>query len=127
MAAALIVAVTAACSGPLKRVHMLNEDSHAHEVRPGEAAKFFVPASPEPHRLDVKCTLTGGQAARVRMAYSGVQPIGWAKKNSVFSPAGEEIDVEIEGTVMSTTDEAGWFAFINEDPTELLWHQCYNN
>lgn len=126
-AAALIVTATAACSEPLGQVYMLNEDSHPHPVRPGKAAKIFVPAAPEPRRLDVKCTLSGAPTARVRIAYSGVEPIGWAKQHPVFSLTGGEINVDIEAIVMPATKDAHSFAFVNENPSKLLWHQCYNN
>jgi hypothetical protein len=119
--------LTAGCtdSGIYPRVYMVEEDSHPHEVRPGTEARFHVPAVGERRKLDVRCTLVG-PAGPVRLVFHGIEPSAWARANPRFTVGNKEIGVDIEG-VVEPDRPTPYFAFANDDPARLLWHQCYNN
>ena len=110
----------------LEQVHMVNEDSHPHEVQPGATSRFFIPVVTEPRRLDVKCSLSG-PAGPVQLVFGGVEPRGWSTSHADFSIGRRELNIDIEGIVLPNGTEAPFFDLVNRDSTRLLWHQCYNN
>lgn len=123
--AVLALAVAGAvAAADLPRVHMMEEDSHPHEVRPGAEARFHTPDVARPSRIDVKCTLRG--PVRARIVLHGIDATGWALANPRFILGAGEIGVDIEGVVRPGVAQP-YFAFANDDPARLLWHQCYNN
>jgi len=125
--AVFLILALGACAGAgiHPRVYMVEEDSHPHEVRPGTEARFHVPAVAGPRRVDVKCALRG-PAGPVRLVFFGIRPEGWAKRHPVIDVGAKETFVDIEG-IAEPGHGAPFFAFANDDPARLLWHQCYNN
>jgi len=120
-----VLAAGCAATGLYPRVPMIEENSHPHEVRPGTETRFHVPAVGARRKLDVKCTLAG-PAGPVRLLFNGIDPQGWARANPRFTVGAQEFGVDIEG-IVEPGRATPYFAFANDDPARLLWHQCYNN
>jgi hypothetical protein len=110
----------------LPRADMLEEDSHPHEVRPGQEARFHALPATQPSLIDVKCSLTG-PAARAAIVTSGMDLMDWPLPGRAFDLKPEAtLWLDITAVVRPGT-EAPYFAFRNLDASRLLWHQCYNN
>jgi hypothetical protein len=109
---------------PVGQTHMVNEDSHPHEVQPGAISRFIIQRNDGGGKLDVKCTLSG-PVGPVRLIFQGVVPTGWAVSHTEFHIGAQELNVDIEGDVKARG--TAHFDFVNDDPARLLWHQCYNN
>lgn len=111
----------------LPRVEMLEEDSHPHDVQPGQEARFHILPVALPSRIDVKCSLTG-PAARATIVTSGMELQDWPLPGREFDlTPGATLWLDITAAVRPGTAEAPYFAFRNLDASRLLWHQCYNN
>lgn len=109
-----------------QQIYMQTEDSHPHEVLPGEFAVFPFWVSDHSGYVDVKCTLQGPNVT-MGLEVSGFQPKGWAARHTEYVLGNEEITVDIEGIVFEKGKENVTFSFQNKSQTGLLWHQCYNN
>ncbi|PIW27069.1 MAG: hypothetical protein COW30_11910 [Rhodospirillales bacterium CG15_BIG_FIL_POST_REV_8_21_14_020_66_15] len=111
----------------LPRAEMLEEDSHPHEVRPGDEARFHTLPAARTSFLDVKCSLTG-PAERAAIVTSGMALKDWPLDSLEFEiQPGATLWIDIIAVVRPETEKAPYFAFRNMDASRLLWHQCYNN
>ncbi|MEQ8807035.1 MAG: hypothetical protein RIE87_14460 [Rhodospirillales bacterium] len=111
----------------LPRAEMLEEDSHPHEVRPGQEARFHALPVAQPSLITVKCSLTG-PAAQAAFATSGMDVQNWPLPGREFDlTPGATLWLDITAVVRPGTAETPYFAFRNLDASRLLWHQCYNN
>ena len=111
----------------LPRAEMLEEDSHPHDVQPGQEARFHTLPAATPSLIDVKCALTG-PAARAAIMTSGMELQDWPLPGREFDlTPGATLWLDITAAVRPGTAEAPYFAFRNLDASRLLWHQCYNN
>lgn len=133
IAALAVFCVTAAAQAAempwlaLPRADMLEEDSHPHEVRPGEEARFHTFPAVRPSLVDVKCSLAG-PAARAAIVTSGMVLKDWPLPDVEFDlKPGATLWLDITAVVNPDAKDAPYFAFRNLDASRLLWHQCYNN
>jgi len=125
--AAAAAQATEAPKHALPRVEILEEDSHPHEVRPGQEARFHALPVAQPSRIDVKCSLTG-PAARAAIVTVGMELQDWSLPGREFDlKPGATLWLDITAVVRPGTAETPYFAFRNLDASRLLWHQCYNN
>lgn len=111
---------------PPEQIYMQTEDSHPHEVSPGQASRFPFWMTGKSGYIDVKCTLSGpGIPYEIR--FTGIEPKGWAVSNGrgVLNEVG--IGFDLEGDISGSSSRDVFFEFVNHSPSELLWHQCYNN
>lgn len=122
----LVVGCQTAPSLPEHQIYMQTEDSHPHEVLPGQVSRFPFWLADRPGYVDVKCTLTG-KGVRLGLILSGFEPTGWAAEHKEWVLGPGELQVDIEGIVNEAGNPDVSFNFVNKSQTELLWHQCYNN
>ncbi len=124
--AMVLGACQATPSLPVQQIYMQTEDSHPHEILPGETARF--PFWPSQHIgfIDVKCTLSG-EGVVFELRLSDIDPRGWAAANRTLPLSHEELQIDIEGDVAKAGSGTVSFAFVNNSQSRLLWHQCYNN
>jgi len=109
----------------LLQIDMQTEDSHPHEILPEKSARFPFWQADHGGYIDVKCTLSG-HAVTFALKLSKIKAIGWAARQARVIDLDGELQVDIEGTVTNAST-AVYFEFINHSPTQMLWHQCYNN
>jgi hypothetical protein len=55
----LLIHAAVVWSADMTNAYIINEDSHPHQVAPGEAARFSVEATRTVAHMDVKCSLEG--------------------------------------------------------------------
>ena len=105
---------------------MQTEDSHPHEVLPGQISSFPFWRADHSGYVDVKCTLSG-DGVRFAFHLKGISPIGWAASHRDIILGKSELQIDIEGTVKDASRADVAFQFVNKSEADLLWHQCYNN
>jgi hypothetical protein len=111
------------------RVYIVNEDSHPHEVAPGESTRFTLEAAAGGALMDVKCSLRGDgdkPLASVTLRTHGLTDIRWPFPGRSIRLA-RAVDFDIQARTLPGTGDRAWFEFVNRDASRLLWHQCYNN
>jgi hypothetical protein len=109
--------------------YILNEDSHPHPVHPGGTARFSLEASRLIARMDVKCSLEGEDGkpvAAVTLRTQGLTGVQWPFPSRSIRVE-QKTDFDIVARTEPGTDNPAWFEFVNDDPSRILWHQCYNN
>jgi hypothetical protein len=126
---AMVLASPAAAvrSADETRAYILNEDSHPHQVAPGDAARFSLQPVKLLARMDVKCSLqaeAGKPFTAVTLRTHGLTGVHWPFPTRTIRVE-HKIDFDIVAEVQSGT--SAYYEFVNEDSTQLLWHQCYNN
>ncbi len=109
----------------IQQAYIDNEDSHPHEIVPGDEARFTIPSSISPQKIAVVCTLSGPVGPIVIKSVNFF-PTGWAWKTKTFHIGRTPIKVDVRGVTAGGGGITSYFAFFNQDPTGLLWHQCYN-
>jgi len=126
---ALLLPMAVAHGADLPRAYIQNEDSHPHQVAPGNSARFAIEAAPDGARMDVKCTLEGDNGAplaAVTLHSRGLADLQWPYPAHTIR-IDHRIDFDITAQTRSAADGPAYFEFVNGDATRLLWHQCYNN
>ena len=109
--------------------YIINEDSHPHQVGPGEAARFSVEATKTVARMDVKCSLEGDGGmplTAVTLRTQGLTEVEWPFPTLTIR-VDQKIDFDITALTQSGYEGLPYFEFVNEDEVRELWHQCYNN
>lgn len=77
--------------------HIFNEDSHPHQVLPGEAARFTIEAAAHAARVDVKCSLQGDEGkplGAVTLRTHGLSNVVWPFPTLTI-PVDQKIDFDI--------------------------------
>ncbi len=116
-------------SAELPIAHIINEDSHPHSVKVGEAARFSIEAAAYAARVDVKCSLEGDEGmplSAVTLRSHGLSNVAWPFATLTIRVE-QKIDFDVTALTQSGMDSMPYFEFVNEDRTRILWHQCYNN
>ena len=111
------------------RAYVLNEDSHPHQVLPGDVARFSVETGKLVGLMDVKCSLEGDKGkslTEVRLQTYGLIDVHWPFPGRTVQ-VDEKIDFDIIAYTQPQVEGLAYFEFINEDRSQILWHQCYNN
>jgi hypothetical protein len=109
--------------------YIINEDSHPHQVGPGEAARFSVEAIKSVARMDVKCSLEGDGGlplTAVTLRTQGLIEVEWPFPTLTIR-VDQKIDFDITALTQSGYEGLPYFEFVNEDGVRELWHQCYNH
>jgi len=102
-----------------------NEDPHPHEIFPGKVGIFSIPSAGHRLRVYVRCVLNG-PAGPIKLIFQNFKPSGWAAEVSSFTLNNSPLEVDILGETEVQGKVASYFAFANDDPKRILWHQCYN-
>jgi hypothetical protein len=125
----LLIHTAVAWSADITAAYITNEDSHPHQVAPGEATRFTVEASKTVARMDVKCSLEGDGGmplTAVTLRTQGLIEVEWP-----FPTLTIRVDRKIEFDITALTQPGfegmPYYEFVNEDGARVLWHQCYNN
>ncbi len=125
----LLILTTNVQTEEMPRAFIQNEDSHPHEVSPGDAARFYLEPSTTTALMDVKCSLEG----------DGGQPLssitlrthGLTNVRCPFPTRTIRVDIRIDFDIVAlaqpTLDNLPYYEFINGDRARSLWHLCYNN
>ncbi len=125
-----LVLMSTACEGGIldssEQIYMQTEDSHPHEVLPGDTARFPFWETGKAGYIDVKCALSG-PGVDYEIRFSGIKPKGWVIENWRGTLKGAELGFDIEGRVHSQHTRGISFDIVNHSTSGLLWHQCYNN
>ena len=111
---------------PMNQIYMQTEDSHPHEIQPGESRRFPFWKSNVPGYIDVKCSFSGSSVP-FAIGFSGIDTKAWVLDNKQVHLSDATFYADIEGIVTDTNSNDIYLEFTNKSPTELLWHQCYNN
>ena len=116
-------------SADMTAAYIINEDSHPHQVAPGEVARFSVEATRTVARVDVKCSLEGDGGmplTAVTLRTQGLTEVEWTFSTRTIRLE-KKIDFDITALTQSGYEGLPYFEFVNEDGVRELWHQCYNN
>ena len=125
----LFVQIVDAGSAQLPIAHIINEDSHPHSVKVGETARFLIEASAVAARVDVKCSLEGNESmplSAVTLRSHGLSNVVWPFPMLTIRVQ-QKIDFDVTALTEPGVVGMPYFEFVNEDRTQILWHQCYNN
>jgi hypothetical protein len=109
--------------------YILNEDSHPHRVLPGKTARFNIEAGQPGARMDVKCSLQGdgGRALSIIILRSrGLANLQWPFPTRAIRVQAK-VDFDITAKTVIAQNSPAYFEFVNDDPSGVFWHQCYNN
>lgn len=125
----LLMPLAASQSADLLPAYIQNEDSHPHQVSPGNSARFSLEPGPAGARMDVKCSLEGDNGeplSAVTLRTRGLVRLRWPYTTRTIR-IDNKIDFDITAETQPRVDEPVYFEFVNGDESRLLWHQCYNN
>ena len=129
IATVVFIYTSAGQSADMPRTFIQNEDSHPHEVAAGEATRFTLEATAQVARMDVKCSLEGDVGkplTSVTLRVHGITDVEWPFATRSIRVE-RRIDFDITALTKPTSSGLAYFEFVNEDPLNRLWHQCYNN
>ena len=125
----LLIHTAVVWSADMNAVYIVNEDSHPHQVAPGEAARFSVEAAGTVARMDVKCSLEGDGGmplTAVTLRTQGLTDVDWPFATRTIRVE-RKIDFDITALTQPDIEGLPYYEFVNEDDARALWHQCYNN
>jgi len=127
--AILFILTSVASAADVIPAYVLNEDSHPHQVLAGDVARFTVDTGKLVGFMDVKCFLEGDNGkplTAVTLRSHGLTDVRWP-----FPGRTIQVDKKIDFDIVAYTQVEGeglaYFEFVNEDRSQILWHQCYNN
>lgn len=125
----LLIYTTVVWSADMTAAHIINEDSHPHQVAAGAVTRFSVEAAKTLARMDVKCSLEGDGGmplTAVTLRTQGLTDVEWPFATLTIR-VDRKIDFDITALTQPGIEGLRYFEFVNEDRARALWHQCYNN